>query len=526
MESQKEKGHVITLVMGLLLLHLLLGSSSLLYPFGRDQAEYAELGDLWRQRGEIYCRVVSVKPPGTHLIHALALALFGHSMLSIRLLDFLLQYAVGLSLVTLLSRVGASRRLSLVAASVYWLAYYSLGFWGTAQTEGFQVVPLIGCLLVLARFRFTVWSVIASGLLLGGAMLFKYPLAIALPCISLVIWREERRRPLGPRLGLVICFVGAAFLPLLAFLGSLAHADCLENVLQLTVGYYREYMQLPFPAAADQPGFSPLFARWLSALTLGVGLCGLILPIPAQRRRTARLVAALAIAASIQVVIQGKFYPHHAIVLLPFLVLLPPLLISVWAERAGFTRGLAVGLLLVPVFYLGPAWYSSTQKLMAKVRAGQGLAQIYASDQFGSARQGADFSSRSSLELAGYLRTRTAHEGGCRLFVWGFEPGAYFSSGCRPASRFLYNFLLFERYRQLGGREELLQDLRAAPPDYVVIAQNDRLPWVTGSDNDSFSELSTFPGLRSLLDQSYEHVTTIDDFIVLERKDRVATEKR
>lgn len=65
-----------------LVLVLLLGSPSLTYPFGRDQGEYAVLAIEEMAGRVIYRDVFNVKPPMTHWLHALALLVFGRSMLA------------------------------------------------------------------------------------------------------------------------------------------------------------------------------------------------------------------------------------------------------------------------------------------------------------------------------------------------------------------------------------------------------------------------------------------------------------
>src|SRR5262245_50224639 len=68
---------------------LFLGMPSLLFPFGRDQAEYACTADAALHGKVIYRDVFCVKPPLTPAVHGLALLAFGRSMASIRILDLL-----------------------------------------------------------------------------------------------------------------------------------------------------------------------------------------------------------------------------------------------------------------------------------------------------------------------------------------------------------------------------------------------------------------------------------------------------
>ena len=65
-----------------MLIVALLGAPSLIYPFGRDQGEYATVATELLSGRMPYRDVFSVKPPLTDLVHVGALAIFGHSTLS------------------------------------------------------------------------------------------------------------------------------------------------------------------------------------------------------------------------------------------------------------------------------------------------------------------------------------------------------------------------------------------------------------------------------------------------------------
>ncbi len=82
------------------------GGPTLMYPFGRDQGEYAWIAASALQGKVIYTDVFNVKPPLTHVIHEAAILLFGHHMVSIRILDMLWQGATAILIFKIAKNIG------------------------------------------------------------------------------------------------------------------------------------------------------------------------------------------------------------------------------------------------------------------------------------------------------------------------------------------------------------------------------------------------------------------------------------
>ncbi|MEE8275547.1 MAG: glycosyltransferase family 39 protein, partial [Alphaproteobacteria bacterium] len=130
---------------------LVLGATSLTDPFGRDQGTYAYIGYALLQGQVPYLDVFQAKPPLTSLIHALALALFGHSMTAIRVLDLLWTLATAILLYRVAAIALRHDGLALVAALAYLLMYYAFGFWDTAITDGWTNLPALAGIAFFAR---------------------------------------------------------------------------------------------------------------------------------------------------------------------------------------------------------------------------------------------------------------------------------------------------------------------------------------------------------------------------------------
>ena len=64
----------------------------------------------------------------------------------------------------------------------------------------------------------------------------------------------------------------------------------------------------------------------------------------------------------------------------------------------------------------------------------------------------------------------------------------------------------------------MLSDLRRTPPALIVVQHGDRFRWVTGDDLDSAQALGDFPELRHLIDSSYQHAGSVEDFDLYEKR--------
>jgi hypothetical protein len=98
---------------------LLFGSVSLIYPFGRDQATYAFMGDAILHGMTLYRDVPIGLPPMTVLVHVIAFVLFGRTMVAIRILDLLWTLATVGVLSLFVARAFRRPWLGAVAGIVY-----------------------------------------------------------------------------------------------------------------------------------------------------------------------------------------------------------------------------------------------------------------------------------------------------------------------------------------------------------------------------------------------------------------------
>lgn len=492
-----------------ILVFLVIAAPSLVYPFGRDQSEYACIAWLLIQGKHIYSEVINVKPPGTHLLHTVAILMFGQSMISIRILDLAYQGLTAHLIFRIIAIDNGSKWLATAGAILFASFYYSFNYWHTAQTDGFQPLLLLSSVILLSSAN--AQKSLVAGVLIGLAGLFKYPMLIFL-CLAAVF---ARHTPTS-KVNLVALFTGA-LLVFIFFIATLLATNSWSAFLDTITVYFGNY----YSSATEGFQIPNLFPReWLKIFILvcsGVFLTGALL---SPNAIALRLTSLAGMAAVIQVVLQGKLYDYHLLPLLaPFAIVVPCLLhISMTRRRLvlRFSIALIIGTIVAVLAQAqllhAPAW----KLLYAVVTGRESIRDVWADPYFGGYNNGQDYSIRANLEVAEFIVRHTTPRD--LIFIWGFEPGVYFLSGRQPSSRFIFNYLQFETYSSGPYISQLLDDLTTQPPAYILLVKNDRLPWVTGSSDDSLSEVKRIEAFSLLLSENYGQEGQIEDFEIYKRR--------
>ncbi|MHB1317775.1 MAG: ArnT family glycosyltransferase [Anaerolineae bacterium] len=511
-----------------MLLVLLLGLPSLTYPFGRDQGEYATIATEMLRGKVIYRDVFNVKPPATHLVHALSLVLFGHAMLSVRTLDLLWQVATALVILLIGQRVTQRWYGGPLAAVLYAVWYYGFDFWNTAQTDGWQTLPVALGVLAYLRARETdrPWAYLACGAGIGVGVLFKYPIGILAPLLmvhSLSLpksagWRGAALIAAGALAPVALCAVAfqaqGALVPFAA--------SQVKYILQYSGASRSEFGYIWMIGFVLRLGTYPTFLFWTCcALCLALGLRARALGV---RERPWVALAWLA-AAAFSYLGQAKGYRYHGLPLLA-----PGALLASYGVAAVFqgdrprktlqlvlTAIVEISIVL-PVFAYGSQILRTNGHgaIWDVVRQRRELAAIYVdpvTTYDGVSEPGFSFRAQS----ASAARIASSAPAGDPIFIWGFEPTIYFLSERPPSSRFLYNLMLHGDWAWPELQEQLMADLAAHPPAYIVVASDDALPLVTGSMEDSASALLGFPELKNLIDESYDYETSFENLALYRR---------
>ncbi|MBK9746754.1 MAG: glycosyltransferase family 39 protein [Chloroflexi bacterium] len=502
---------------------LLIAAPTLTYPLGRDQGEFATIGRGLLQGKAPYVDLWNPKPPAVFYVYAAAMALFGQTAPALRAIDLLIFPVIALTLYAIGTRL-ADRRVGVWAAALFGVFYFTETFWTLTQNDGIALLPMTLAMWCAIRAadaarRSWVWALI-SGAMLGWTFWFKYPFAVmGLPV--LVIYAVIRRSwdksirswdIFAICVGGLLTLVGGA-----AVMLSLGAWDALLESARLTSSYTTLTANLPDLIEAFRVALSYRWSQW--GLLALLGVVGVVIT---ARRRDARWWAVIVwlISGAAMMLVQAKGYDYH------WLPMLSPLaLLGGWGINQGLrteVKGLRLESAVGPLSALRPpSWIALVALLliMAVVIGGPTLPYLTGQEDqatYYARFVGGEFRADESLQVVNVLRERVVP--GDSLFIWGFRPEIYYLSGLNPATRFIFQFPLVADWYPPEWREQTAEILWAALPPYVIVAQVDYMPWVTGSEEDSNTLLQAYPDLNDWLIYNYERDSQIGNLFLWRRK--------
>lgn len=274
-------------------------------------------------------------------------------------------------------------------------------------------------------------------------------------------------------------------------------------------------------------GFLPIF-QILPLLALAA-----LLPGGGDGRRERRPLLFLAgwlATAALQVIVQRKLFFYH------WLALVPPLALcgaaglrrlgAAWRGRTVARLPAAPAVAAASLMYLLVAHGAHWLWLQNSYRTLRYLQGRFTRDEYwvrfretGAGGKG-DFNLMASARVADLARERVPADG--RLLVFGFEPIVNWLARRPAPTRFIFDYPLTftprsaraARWRE-RWRDEFLADLRARPPEMVLLVDNDVSPL---EPVPSLRQANEWPQFRDWLRAAYEQVGTLEDFYVLARK--------
>jgi hypothetical protein len=413
--------------------------------------------------------------PGTILVHTASIALLGNSALAVRIVDFFWQLATAGALYRCGVRL-SGRVAGVFAAFAYVIDYRAAGAYETAQRDSFLVLPLLIGLLAYLRFletrRFRTLALSAACLGVGTLFRPTYVLLALVTAIHLVLDRRELSLLRSPGFRDAVRFTAISASGLLLFVALFFVSGQVSVLGDLLVVFGTVYSTLERLSAARVFGRALEVVPSLAWIGIGASVASL--------SRDARVVLVAAATCLGIRLFEQKGYVYQ---FWPFVALLMPLaglgwtkILSVVAEarrKLPLPRPaiVAAGLALL---FLGQ--FASGQhggyRALSKVFNGT-------HDRFASL-VGDD---PNQTALAALIERRT--NSGDKVQLWGPRTGILAAIDRQTATRFTDPFLFCcakgtklvsleeceptERAPiQLGFRDELMKELRAHPPLYVV----------------------------------------------------------
>jgi 4-amino-4-deoxy-L-arabinose transferase-like glycosyltransferase len=431
-------------------------------PLERDEGGYAYMGQRMLVGEPPFASGHSLHMPGTPVMYAAAVGVFGPTVEGVRL-GLLLVHLATIALAFLLAR----RLYGLVGGAAGALAYATLSTFPEmlalfGHANQFVTLFAVGGLLafVVAIQDGSRRWIAAAGLLLGIAPVMKqsgavFP-AFALTWLGLAGWRAGKgpaRRTAGD-----MAILGAfATVPTLVTVAWLAGAGVLDEAWVWMFEYARSYTSMQSATA----GVAVLGTRMAAigvpaAGILALALVGLLLPdagSAAGGAERGRGFLALLLGFAFLGIAPGLYFRHHY-----FVTMVPVVALAFGRATAiGFRRSrptamlvgaFAAGAVALAVFLHRDLLFEASPVAISR--------ELYGANPF-----------PESLEVARYIRERSRE--GDRIAVLGSEPQIPFYAGRQSATRYLYLYPLLEP-SPFGPamKAEMMAEVEAARPAWLV----------------------------------------------------------
>jgi hypothetical protein len=495
---------------------------SYFYPFGLDQGIHALIGFAMGQGQIPYLDVYNIKPPLTTLVHWISQMAFGHSVRSIRILDFLICFATAALLARFACALLASRIAGLFAGIAFATFCYGHNFWATAQTDGWTSLFVTSSVLLFfsATQHLDAGSrdkkMFAAGAFLACALLLKYTVVLAgfglfaAQLLSTWAWRRTWRDGIWFSIGgtTVVAFVAM----LMAAFGALLPFIEIQTYILSYVTDSEWETEILLKRLRDLWMIAPAIA----ALTL-IGVASIVATLHSKpENRNQRLFLLLWVLAGLfSGYIQGKGFAYHFLPALPGLSVLAAVGAMTVASiahtllpraRVSASKAGTMTILLVAGIAL-----SGTLPSLARTALAFG-ADPLASGNYYDRFESYNYSPRDNLEVAEYVANNSRADE--TLFVWGYETGVYFMAKKLPPSRFIYTWPLIVSYAEGAYQDDLMAELETQPPDVFIVQHLDEAEIVTGHSMDSAQTLEEFSALKAFKEDNYRFETSIGRFDV------------
>jgi len=514
-------------------------------PLGADQGILLWIADVIRSGGIPYRDAFDVRGPGFDYLHALILFAFGRNEWGIRVFD-LLMLAVGAWMVFRIASRLAGKVAAIAAALLFLLWYAALDYWSSAQSDGWcaSILAAVVALLLLGDGRLTTWRSAFAGLLVGTCTLNKptYAIFMLLPAVQVLSGHKYGRAWMLSRAAAALA--GFALPILLCVAWFAAHGaldDLVEVHLKWTVLMYSGIAQPWLTRVQDMIG-------WLLTSKFAVALClsvaGLVF-LARTRGADALMMGVWLGLALFNVVLQGKYWQYHWLVIYPLAAVLTGIgvhaLLRLAAARlttsaeTGEDREATLALRTLPVTIVAvlfaAAIFTPSLEIYRWVKAEVGLtnANEYDRMQFGPYGRGPD----TFVQMARYIAAHTTEHD--PVLVWGDIQGINFLSARPAPTRFAYLRAL-TRQRDSTYRPKYLREfftyLKARPPTYVVAMDerwcNLRVPsGVTSEDHIAFPLrcVSELPDFQRFVSEHYILERSFGNAILLRRRPMAVARK-
>jgi hypothetical protein len=445
-------------------------------PLQRDEGEFAYTGQLMLEGIAPYKMAYVIKLPGTAAVYALSMWLFGQSAAGIHL-GLLLANVAAIILLFLLAKRWCSAGVGLVASATYGLmSLYAATDGSAAHATQFVMLAALGGILLLlcglesGRVAALFWS----GILFGLAFLLKQP-GILFGAFGgfCILAGELKSHPVR----WMQCFKKTAVF-------------CLGIILPFAVlclilwhaGIFGRFWYWSFTVAGG--GWVPwregwvnlvryVHILWLNHQWPFWSLAGLAMPLICWRRAARPLhpsFLAFCAVSFLAVCVGLRFIQHYFVLSLPAVGMAIGLGVVEARRLLKSSKSPAFASFLPVTLFCGVCAYAifAERGCLFSANLDDVAVSIYGNNPC-----------REAVEVARYIKENSSPES--RIAVLGSEPEIYFHAHRHSATGHVSTYILMEgRPYSHNMQEEMIREIKAANPEYIVLVVNP-LSWMVPS---------------------------------------------
>ncbi len=456
---------------------VILGALYSRLPPSPDNSVYDYIGWIISQGGTLYIDAADQNWPGIMLVHTLPTLLFGNTIWSFRLFDYLFLLGTCALLFVFIRRYWGTLA-GLLVVPIYQAMYVSENIWFAGQRDIVVTPLLIGAafsLLLRIETNRLIWCIV-QGVCLALATFIRPTLlllTLLLAVGDIILMRQTRRN-----IKVIVFDHAIAGLSLLALLAILTligwQTGALQEWYNVAIRYNLEVY------GQDSTSLIGIVTRlsnyalksWFWYIALSI--LGILIHWRTKPQPTVFLLAIL-VNTIASAIVQGKGFEYHLGAILPLLAIFMAPLVATCVQNLfkrpskpiktllaglvcclvilGLAKKISNNLNLQIQWYLGKV---STQEMLANYPAGDALNLAQA------------------VELSAYVK-QTVPEDRTVLY-WGRPMVINYLSGRRSPSRFA-SFALLDQPRESFSlfkvwEDELKNDLINTPPELIFVEPN------------------------------------------------------
>lgn len=444
-------------------------------PLERDEGEYAYMGSLIMKGIVPYTEAYNMKLPGTGLMYAILMAIFGKSVTGIHAGLLLVNTATSL-LYFISFRKLFNLTVAFVAAAAYAILTLSPAMLGFAA----HATQFVSFFVALSLWLYSLYNdnkksiyALYTGFALGMAMLMKQQ-AVFFILFGAYLFISETL-PLDKKaIGRVLLYTVGLITPYLITVFAVIQSGSWDKFWFWTYTYASTYASgttLDRGIELFNMSFAPMFKEhFILWLCFFAGI--IIVFISGLPKRQKWFVLALLAASFLSICPGFYFRRHYFITLLPAAVLLMGITADYISNRLAIKKQIGwVSITIIGISFAMAIginqWYyiQDDAETISKTE--------YGTNPFTEAPQ-----------IADYIATHSKPDD--KIAVVGSEPEIYFYANRRAATGYMYTYSLMELHKNNQRmQQEMIDEITKEKPEYLVFCKVD-MSWLAkpGSPQD------------------------------------------